>query len=126
VRVAVRVAVAVRVGVDVREGVRVEVGGTGVDVRVGVRVEVEGTGVDVRVGVRVIVGVCVGVEAPTTVTVAPPAAPGMDVGPTGGGPGWNAETRLDGDAMSDALPAPIVVKERTATVTLPVGVESEV
>jgi hypothetical protein len=72
------------------------------------------------------VGVCVGVDAPMTVTVAPPAAPGMEAGPTGGGPGWKALTRLDGEAVIEAVPAPIVVKERTATVTLPVGAESEV
>ncbi len=88
---------------------------------------VGGTDVAVRVGVRVAVGVGVAVEAvPCTVTLALPPTPGIAVGPTAGGPGWKALTRLEAAADSAALPDPIAVNDSTATLTFPVGLLDEV
>ena len=50
----------------------------------------------------------------------------MVAGPTAGGPGWKALTRLDGLAVREALPEAIAEKDRTATVALPVGAVVEV
>ena len=94
-------------------------GGSAVAVRVGVRVAVGGTPVAVRVGVAV------GAE-PWTVTVVFPPRPEIEVGPTAGGPGWKALTRLEAAAESAALPEPIAVNDSTATPTLPVGPLEEV
>lgn len=55
-----------------------------------------------------------------------PPTPGIEVGPTAGGPVWNALTRLVAAADSAALPEPMAVNESTATPTLPVGPLEEV
>jgi hypothetical protein len=109
--VKVRVAVAVGVWVGVAVGV------TGVGVRVGVAVG--GTGVGVRVAVGVGDGALI-----VTLLLAP--VPGIVAGPTAGGPGMKALTRLVGLVVRLALPEAIVVKDRTATLTSPVGAVVEV
>ena len=50
-----------------------------------------------------------------------PPTPGIEVGPTAGGPGWNALTRLEAAADSEALPEPMAVNDSTATLTAPEG-----